>query len=116
MKWKHNEPFFWMMFGAGGVVAAMVIPILILFVGVLFPLGIVPKETMDFLFIQQLVSNIFVKLLLIIIISFTAWHAFHRIVHGLHDLGFHLTTTKRAIGYGLALLITIACCYLTFII
>ena len=36
---RHPEPLLWMLFSAGGVLSAMLMPILVLLFGVAFPLG-----------------------------------------------------------------------------
>jgi fumarate reductase subunit D len=36
---RSNEPFLWSLFSAGGVVAAMLIPVLLFLFGLAFPLG-----------------------------------------------------------------------------
>ena len=38
-KKRSNEPFLWLLFSAGGVVAAMLIPIHLFLFGLAFPLG-----------------------------------------------------------------------------
>jgi len=39
---RSNKPILWLPFAAGGLVAALIIPVLILITGVLMPLGILP--------------------------------------------------------------------------
>ena len=36
---RHPEPLLWMLFSAGGVLSAMVMPILVFLFGVAFPVG-----------------------------------------------------------------------------
>ena len=36
---KSNDPFWWTLFGAGGAMAAMLVPILLFLAGVATPLG-----------------------------------------------------------------------------
>jgi fumarate reductase subunit D len=43
MKARTNEPIFWSLFGAGGVVVAFVLPMLILLTGIAYPLGWLPE-------------------------------------------------------------------------
>ena len=38
-KQRSSEPFFWSLFGAGGVVVAFIVPMLIFITGVAGPLG-----------------------------------------------------------------------------
>jgi len=39
MNHRSNEPFLWLLFSAGGVVAAMLLPIHLFLFGLAFPLG-----------------------------------------------------------------------------
>src|SRR5215510_3758696 len=39
---RSNKPILWLPFAAGGLVAALIIPVLILITGMLMPLGILP--------------------------------------------------------------------------
>ena len=39
-----NEPFFWAMFSAGGVIVALLMPVLIIITGFLVPAGVVEFE------------------------------------------------------------------------
>ena len=36
---RHPEPFLWLLFSAGGVLSAMLMPILLLLFGIAFPFG-----------------------------------------------------------------------------
>ena len=42
---RSNKPMLWLPFAAGGLVAALTIPVLILITGILMPLGILPTGT-----------------------------------------------------------------------
>ena len=44
---RSNEPFVWLLFSAGGVVAALLIPIHLFLFGLAFPLGWLSAPTYD---------------------------------------------------------------------
>ena len=44
---RHPEPLLWMLFSAGGVVSAMLMPSLLLLFGIAFPLGWVVPPSYD---------------------------------------------------------------------
>lgn len=110
---KHNkqyhradEPIFWGLFGAGGVVAAFATPALILITGLLVPLGILQ---LDYASVSAFANNWLGKLILIAVIAFPMWHACHRIFHAMHDLKLDMARGFfKAFWYGLALVVTIA--------
>lgn len=86
---RSNEPVFWSLFGAGGVLAALILPMLILITGIAVPLGVLPPETMAYDRMQAFAANGFGKLFIFTVISLPLWHAAHRIFLSLHDLGIH---------------------------
>jgi fumarate reductase subunit D len=45
---RSDEPVYWLLFGAGGVVAAVLLPVLILITGLLVPLGILNADTLSY--------------------------------------------------------------------
>ena len=47
MEKQSNEAFFWMLFSAGGVVAALLIPVQLFLLGVAIPLGWVHAPSYD---------------------------------------------------------------------
>ncbi|WP_369600579.1 fumarate reductase subunit FrdD [Hahella sp. SMD15-11] len=106
MKWKHNEPFFWGLFGAGGVVSAFVVPALVLALGLLGPLGL-SGDTLTYAHMKALVDQPLIALILWGVVALTLWHCAHRVFHGLHDLGFHPGAVARVFTYGVAALVTV---------
>ncbi len=105
---RSNEPIVWGLFGAGGMVAAFILPVLILFTGLLVPLGLVDAEVLSYQRVLTFSEHWLGKLLLFITISLPVWHGIHRFYHGLHDLGQH--NGRRLafyICYGFALVITL---------
>ncbi len=101
------EPLWWALFGAGGFVAALLLPIHMLVNGVLW--GALPADTTNPQRIANLVSNPIVKLYLLVLISLPLFHWAHRFRYFLFDLGLHGARMGVAVlCYGLAVLGTIA--------
>jgi len=109
MRPRSNEPVFWALFGAGGVLAAMVLPAAILVTGIAGPLGWLGHDAMSYERAVAFAGSWVGKAISLGIVSLTFWHAFHRIFHSLHDLG-----VRRGLGvlrwlcYGVAALATLA--------
>ncbi len=103
MRKRSNEPVFWSLFGAGGVLAAMLLPAVIVVTGIAGPLGWLGADAMSYERAHALASSWTGKLFLLAVISLTFWHAFHRIYHSLHDLGVHRGLgLLKILSYGLA--------------
>ncbi|GAA2204764.1 hypothetical protein GCM10009850_005280 [Nonomuraea monospora] len=64
--------------------AALVLPVLVLLFGVLMPLGIVDWPTAEHL--RGLLSNVLVRLALVVIVVLCLFHAAHRIRHTSEEL------------------------------
>lgn len=98
-----TEPFFWALFSSGGMVAAMALPVVILVLGILAPLGLVPASVESAERLTALGGNWLVKLFLLTILILPLFHVMHRIRFILIDLG--LKPLRRPIGlvcYGTA--------------
>jgi len=114
---RSHEPIFWSLFGAGGVLSALVAPILILITGIIAPIGVwMPPQALDYPRVLAFAQNGFGKLLLLAVISLFLFHAVHRIYHGLHDVGMHVGTGTMVAAYGSALLGTLVAAYLLLVI
>src|SRR5262245_34877254 len=102
---RSNKPILWLPFAGGGLVAALIIPVLILLTGVLMPLGLLslPSET-----IPALAHNPLGKLILFGTVALPAWHAAHRLRMTAHDLGFGQGALIQALCYGSAGLLMLA--------
>jgi fumarate reductase subunit D len=93
---RSNKPMLWLPFAAGGLVAALVLPVLIVIAGVLLPLGLhLPYEKM-----AAFAHNPLGKLILFGAVALPTWHAAHRLRMTAHDLGFGGGFTVKAICYG----------------
>ena len=110
---RSHEPIFWSLFGAGGVLSALVAPILILITGIIAPIGLwMPHEALDYPRVLGFAQHSFGKLLILAVISLFLFHAVHRIYHGLHDIGVHAGPGAMVAAYGGALLGTVATAWL----
>jgi len=105
---KSNEPMVWSLFSAGGMIAALVTPVLILITGIAIPLGIVGTDAIGFERAQAFAANPIGKLILLALVILPLWHGVHRFRFALVDLGLH--GAKTALGvtcYGFALICSV---------
>jgi fumarate reductase subunit D len=71
------EPYLWLLFSGGGVVAALLLPVLVLLFGVLMPLGVIDWPTAGHL--RALLDNVLVRIALLVVVVLCLFHAAHRI-------------------------------------
>ncbi|MEH6552438.1 MAG: fumarate reductase subunit FrdD [Pseudomonadales bacterium] len=83
---RSHEPIAWSLFGAGGMVVALITPALIVITGLLLPLGLVDAEAFDYVRVSSFAHAWWGKVFLLIVIALPLYHAAHRIYHALHDL------------------------------
>ncbi len=110
----YAHSFWWFMFGNGGAIAAIFLPVIILVSGVLGPLG-APSWMKDSNHFAWVLGNPLVKLFLLVICFLTFVHSAHRLIALVIDLG--VRGDKRLIGYGfygLAILLTVVAAALLF--
>ncbi|WP_043629401.1 fumarate reductase subunit FrdD [Nonomuraea candida] len=81
---RSPEPYLWLLFSGGGVVAALVLPVLVLLFGVLMPLGIVDWPAADHL--RGLLDHALVRVALVVVVVLCLFHAAHRIRHTSEEL------------------------------
>jgi fumarate reductase subunit D len=109
VKKRSNKPIFWSLFGAGGTLAALVGPMLVLVTGILVPLGLLlPADTMGYDRMLAFARNGFGKLAILVVISLLLFHGFHRLYHCLHDFGVHIGPGLKATFHGCAIAGTLA--------
>ena len=82
-----NEAFWWSLFSAGGVLAALFVPGMIIATGFLLPTAEQPAAVERYQQVHALASFWPVRLLLGVVIFLTLFHCAHRIRHTLMDLG-----------------------------
>jgi len=105
---RSNEPVFWALFGAGGMLSALIGPVLIFVTGVALPLGwLLPWPAWDHARMLALAQQPLAKLALLALISLFLFHGCHRLLHSLHDLGVHAGRTAAIAFYGFATVATL---------
>ena len=105
---RSKEAFWWFLFAAGGAVAALLLPVHILLIGVALPLGWVPAEPFGYDRMLALVSHPLTQFYLFVLISLSFFHCAHRFRHTLYDLGLRGYQTPIAIlCYGAATIGTV---------
>jgi fumarate reductase subunit D len=116
MNKRSNEPFLWMLFSAGGVVAALLLPIHLFLFGLAFPLGWL--EAPSYQSLLTLVRHPIAKLYLLVLCTLPLFHWAHRFRFTLYD-GLqikHLNELINTFCYGGAVLGTILAAYLLWMI
>src|ERR1700674_5551974 len=84
---KYNEPIWGSLFSAGGVVAACLVPVLIVITGIAWPLGLLPADALQFARMQALLAHPLVRLFCFVLISLPLFHWAHRFRFTLVDMG-----------------------------
>ena len=105
---RSNEPAFWSLFSAGGMVAAFLIPAAIVITALLVPAGKIDAENL-----RLTLGHPIARLLLLAMVSLPLFHWAHRFRFALVDLGLKKAKLPIAIlFYGTALGSTICAAYL----
>jgi fumarate reductase subunit D len=79
---RSREPLFWSLFSAGGVITALLAPVLIIVTGFL-----VPAHRVEFNRLEEIFTNPLGRLLLFGVAFLTFFHWAHRFRHTLVDMG-----------------------------
>ena len=104
---RSNDPIWWSLFAAGGVVAAFLVPIHIVLTGLAAPAGWI-RESFEYHRVLTLVSYPISRLYLFVLISLPLFHWAHRFRFTLIDLGLKGARLPVAIAcYGGAVVGTI---------
>jgi fumarate reductase subunit D len=108
------EPFLWLLFSAGGVLAALLIPILLFLFGLAIPLGwLAPPSHAHLL---AVLGNPVTRLLLFLFCTLALFHWAHRFRYTLYD-GLqikHLNELVNVLCYGGAILGSVVAAYLVW--
>jgi len=109
---RETEPIFWTLFSAGGVVAALFLPVQLFIFGLAVPLGWthVPAYTSTVSLLHSPITRVY----LFVLCSVPLFHFAHRFRYTLYD-GLqikHLNEVVFACCYGVAIVGTVAAGYL----
>jgi fumarate reductase subunit D len=105
---KRLSPFLWLLFSAGGTVAAFLFPIHVFLLGFAFPLGWIDAPSHETLL--AMIRHPLVRVYFFVLIFLPLFHAAHRVRYTLND-GLklkHLESILVAACYGTAILGSIA--------
>ena len=109
---RSAEPLLWMTFSAGGVVAALVLPVLLFLFGLAFPLGWLTPPSVTHL--AAVIGHPLTRLALVVVCTVSLFHAAHRFRYTLYD-GLqikHLNELIAILCYGGAVAGSLASVYL----
>lgn len=109
---RSNEPFLWALFSSGGVVAAFLIPVLLVLYGLAFPLGWL--EAPSYQSALELLRHPLTRIVLFVLCSLPLFHWAHRFRFTLYD-GLqikHLNELINFFCYGGAIAGTVLAGYL----
>jgi fumarate reductase subunit D len=101
---ERITPLLWLLFSAGGTIAALLFPVHLFLTGLAFPLGWLPAPGHDALL--RLLARPVTRLYLFVLIALPLFHWAHRFRYTLYD-GLqlkHLTVLIAVLCYGAALL------------
>lgn len=113
---QSNEAFLWMLFSAGGVIAAIFIPVHLFLFGLAFPLGLLHAP--DYQHVMTLIRMPLIRIYLFILCSLPLFHWAHRFRYTLYD-GLkvkHLNEVIFVLCYGGAVAGTVLAGYLMWTI
>jgi fumarate reductase subunit D len=104
---RRVEPFVWLMFSGGGVVAAVFLPVLAFLFALAYPLGWLGRP--DYSHLQAVVGNPLTTLVLLGMFVLMLVHGAHRFRYTLYDgLQVKAKTTIAVLCYGAAVIGSLA--------
>ena len=107
---RSHAPIFWLLFGAGGMLSALVGTVLVAITGLAAPLALgLPEGWMGYPRMLAFAQHWAGKGFLFVVVGLFAWHAVHRIFHSLHDVHIPTGMAAKLACYGSAAVITLVC-------
>ena len=100
---RSNEPLWWSLFSAGGVISAFLMPITLVITAIAVPAGWLLDEGL-----RELVQHPLTKLYLFVVISLSMFHWAHRFRHSVsrpNPKG--MTTLGTILCYGSAIVVSV---------
>jgi succinate dehydrogenase subunit D len=110
------EPLLWLLFSAGGVLAALVIPALLFLFGLAFPLGWLTPPSHEHLL--AVLGHPLVRVALLVFCILSLFHSAHRLRYTLYD-GLqikHLFEVVNPLCYGGAIVGSVVAGYLLLLV
>jgi fumarate reductase subunit D len=99
---RSNKPIFWSLFGAGGMLSALIGPMLVFITVVAVPAGWLAPDTLRYERVLDFAHSVPGKVLIFVVIALFLFHGMHRLYHTLHDFGVHIGPGIKALCHGLA--------------
>ena len=112
---SSRDPLWWSLFGAGGVMAAFCIPVLLLVHGLLIPLGVM--DGLPYAEVHALMQHPVVRIFIFTLIMLSMYHWAHRFRFTLYD-GLqlkHLEALIMVACYGTATAVSLVAAFVLFI-
>jgi fumarate reductase subunit D len=109
------EPLFWLLFSAGGVLAALLIPVLVVLFGFVYPLGLLKPPEWSHL--RPLLQHPLTRVVVFLLCMLALFHAGHRFRYTLYD-GLQVKHVSELINlfcYGGAIVGSVVAGYLLFV-
>lgn len=102
---KSHEPVWWGLFSAGGVMAAVFLPVLILIIGFAIPFDLIDEAAISYERMQQAADNFFMKMIFWAVIALPFFHFAHRFYFTIIHTGlWKHKAVLAAFSYGGAIL------------
>jgi fumarate reductase subunit D len=105
---RSNKPVVWVLFAAGGTLAAFVLPAVIFSLTLGVALGWMPPETLSYERAVASLQSPIAKLAAFVVVALTLWHAAHRLRITAHDVGIYADGAAMLVFYGMAVIGAVA--------
>ena len=100
---KTMKPLFWSIFGAGGMIAALILPTVIFIFSFLMPWGFIGDAASFYKNYSGWLHNFFIYFIGAGVLFVILWHCVHRFFYCLHDCQIHVGSKVRFVLYGFAI-------------
>ncbi|KJS40254.1 MAG: hypothetical protein VR70_06245 [Rhodospirillaceae bacterium BRH_c57] len=109
---RANKPLVWFPFAGGGLVAALMLPVMIFVTGIAVPLGLIDAEALSYDRVYAFAANPLGKIILFGVLVLPLWHAAHRFRMTIQDLGARTSGSRSVVAalcYGFGMVFTLLC-------
>ena len=113
---RSIEPLLWLLFSAGGVLAALLLPMLVLLFGLVIPLGWLPAP--GYAHLSGVLHHLLTRVVLFLLCMLGLFHWAHRFRYTLYD-GLqikHLNGVITLVCYGGAIVGSVVALYLVCLV